>query len=110
MFVVFTEIYTISFILECKLTDTASNNDKDRVWEKVSTEFNTLLCTGRSLKMLRSKWYSLKKTSKKEYATLNNKTHPPLEKNLGPIGIKVLEIVRSTATDTHCAYDNEFIG
>lgn len=59
--------FHITYFIECKKTDTINNSRKELEWKKIETKFNSMCATARTSKMLRSKWDSLKKTTKKEY-------------------------------------------
>ncbi|XP_045465010.1 uncharacterized protein LOC123674154 isoform X2 [Harmonia axyridis] len=72
-------------IIECKKTDQLTNSYKDRIWNIVSQIFNQKNTTKRSDKQLRSKWETLKKIARKEYAS----------GSLSQISGKVLEIMLS---------------
>ncbi|KAH1021761.1 hypothetical protein HUJ04_011245, partial [Dendroctonus ponderosae] len=68
-------VETHRHVIECKKTDTVTNGAKAAEWRTIATTFNAICGTGRTGKMLRSKWDSLKKSTKKEYAELRSQVY-----------------------------------
>ncbi|CAG9840854.1 unnamed protein product [Diabrotica balteata] len=87
---------------------------KDDEWVKLSIQFNSNCGTGRTPKMLRSKWESLKKTTKKQYASLKQSLYKtgggPEESDIKLSGVsnRVLAIVGVGVTGTSCKFDSDF--
>lgn len=101
-------------VVECKKTDAVSSNTKETEWQAIETKFNAECGTGRTSKMLRSKWDSLKKTTKKEYAEYKQRLYktgggPPADLKLHKISDKVLSIIGVAATGTTSRFDSDFV-
>ncbi|KAK4874051.1 hypothetical protein RN001_013411 [Aquatica leii] len=97
-------------IVECKKTDCVSNAAKDAEWCKIAVKFNALCGTGRAARMLRNKWDSLKKTTKKEYLNIRMKTYktgggPFTDVKLTGVGNRVLALIGIAAKGTNSEFD-----
>lgn len=108
----FNWLYFISYIIECKKTDCTSNARKEAEWKKIEVQFNASCGTGRTAKMLRSKWDSMKKTTKKEYAEKKQQFYgtgggPMADIKLESTKEKILEIVGVGATGLLNQYDSD---
>ncbi|KAJ8909942.1 hypothetical protein NQ315_004008 [Exocentrus adspersus] len=101
-------------VVECKKTDTVTSSAKDAEWRNIEIKFNAACATGRSAKMLRNKWDSLKKTAKKEYAKYKQNFYrtgggPAVDmKIISEIIKKILDIIGVGATGTHCKFDCDY--
>ncbi|XP_072384633.1 myb/SANT-like DNA-binding domain-containing protein 3 [Diabrotica undecimpunctata] len=100
-------------IVECKKTDTITNNGKEAEWRKIEMQFNSICGTGRTAKMLRSKWDSLKKSIKKEYADYKQQLYktgggPKRDLGLNNASNRIVAIIGVGATGTISQFDSDF--
>ncbi|ERL86664.1 hypothetical protein D910_04070 [Dendroctonus ponderosae] len=105
-------VETHRHVIERKKTDTVTNAAKAAEWRTIATTFNAICGTGRTGKMLRSKWDSLKKSTKKEYAELRSQVYktgggPLPDLKLTGLGKRVLNLVGVSAKGTECEFDSD---
>lgn len=57
-------------VIECKLTDKITNNEKEKCWKEIEASFNSRGSIFRNATSLRNKWFLLKKKARGEAAGL----------------------------------------
>ncbi|KAK5644347.1 hypothetical protein RI129_005647 [Pyrocoelia pectoralis] len=101
--------------MEKKRCNNFSNDEVEVLVGLVELSKGIVVCgTGRTAKMLRSKWDSLKKCIKKEYAEQKQTLYktgggPAVEIKLSSVGNRVLAVIGIGATGTVSRYDCDFV-
>lgn len=102
-------------ILENKRTDSASNQNKNEAWLKVTREFNSSDTTYRSLQVLKNKYLNMKKKTLKGFSEEKRDTYltgggPPVPWHDTETDQDIREILGSRVTGFGSQFDDDVEG